>query len=80
MLTNKETPQAFIWHTATDSVVNVTNSYRYAEALSKNHVPCELHIYPIGEHGGGRFESVPYVAQWTKCLESWLQLFHYMKA
>jgi len=30
------TPKAFIWHTSTDKLVNVMNSYRYAEALAKN--------------------------------------------
>ncbi len=45
------TPPAFIWHTAEDGCVPVKNSLLYAEALSKNKVPFELHIYPFGGHG-----------------------------
>jgi dipeptidyl aminopeptidase/acylaminoacyl peptidase len=29
----------------------VQNSLRFYEALLKNKVPAELHIYPKGEHG-----------------------------
>ncbi len=45
------TPPTFIWHTAEDAAVPVKNSLLYAEALSKNKVPFELHIYPFGRHG-----------------------------
>lgn len=47
----KDTPPAFIWHTAEDNCVPVRNSLVYAEALSNNNVPFELHIYPFGWHG-----------------------------
>ena len=67
------TPPAFIWHTAEDSVVPCENSLLYAEALSKYHVPFELHIYPEGHHGLGLAEEVPHTAQWSAALKSWLE-------
>ena len=48
---SEKTPPAFIWHTAADDAVPVMNSLLYAEALSKNKVPFELHVYPFGWHG-----------------------------
>jgi len=70
-----DTPPAFIWHTAEDSVVPVENSMLYAAALSKVKVPFELHIYPYGHHGLGlAFEEEPYVSQWSASLEKWLVL------
>lgn len=77
-LAKESTPKAFIWHTSTDSVVNVVNSYHYAEALANKNVSCELHVYPIGEHGSGRAEFLPYIAKWTQCLEDWLKLNQYL--
>lgn len=47
------TPKTFLWHTATDDIVPVENSLLFFEALCKNQVPAELHIYPVGGHGLG---------------------------
>ena len=48
---NEKTPPAFVWHTANDATVPVINSLVYAEALSVNKVPFELHIFDDGAHG-----------------------------
>ncbi len=48
---DKQTPPAFLWHTATDEAVPVENSLRFASALSAAGVPFELHIFPQGGHG-----------------------------
>lgn len=50
-LVRDDTPPTFIWHTAADQLVPVTNSLRYAEALAAHGVPFELHVYPHGGHG-----------------------------
>ncbi len=47
----ERTAPAFIWTTATDGVVPVGNSLRYAQSLSAQGIAFELHIYPQGEHG-----------------------------
>ncbi len=47
----KDTPPAFLWHTAEDGSVPVENSLMYAAACRKNGVPFELHIFEKGGHG-----------------------------
>jgi acetyl esterase/lipase len=49
----KETPPTFIFHTYADAGVPVENALLFAEALRKNHVPFDLHIYEKGGHGMG---------------------------
>ncbi len=44
-------PRSFIWHTTTDGVVPVMNSLLLGEALAKNKILFEMHIYPKGSHG-----------------------------
>lgn len=54
------TPPCFIWQTADDKVVSVENSLLFAEALQKNHVPFDLHIYEHGKHGQGLGDKPPF--------------------
>ena len=73
-LVDRNTSPAFLWHTANDASVPVMNSLLYAEALSRNKIPFELHVFPKGPHGlalcnsetaVGRSDlDTPYVAQW----------------
>lgn len=46
-----QTPPTFLWHTYTDDLVAVENSFMFAGALLKNKVSMEMHIYPKGAHG-----------------------------
>ncbi len=46
-----DTPPAFLWHTASDPVVPVTNTLLFASALAEQGIPFEVHIYPKGNHG-----------------------------
>lgn len=48
-----KTPPAFLVHATDDNTVNVENSIGYFEALKKNNVPVEIHIYEKGGHGFG---------------------------
>lgn len=45
------TPPTFLFHTATDRVVNPLHSLRYSMELKKKEIPFELHILPEGRHG-----------------------------
>lgn len=47
----KYTPPTFIWHTSEDELIPVTNSLSYANRLSEQNIPFELHIYEPGLHG-----------------------------
>ncbi len=71
---NENTPETFLWHTSTDRAVPVMNSLLYAQALSAENIPFELHIYPLGAHGLGLAPDVPYVAKWRNDLLEWLKL------
>lgn len=80
LLANKKTPPAFIWHTSSDRLVNVSGSYRYAARLAELGIPVEMHVYPIGGHGLGLANDlcgntiVEYVQRWSEDLERWLRL------
>lgn len=47
----KNTPPVFLWHTATDDLVPVENSYLFSNACKENNVPFEIHIFDNGKHG-----------------------------
>ena len=75
----KDTPQSFICHTARDRGVPPKDSIFFATKLLEAGVPCELHIFPNGEHGlvlgtpqlnvNGGDKSF---AQWVGLATSWL--------
>jgi len=50
---NKNSPPAFLIHCTDDKVVPVENSINYYQALKKNGVKAEMHIYATGGHGFG---------------------------
>ena len=47
----KNTPPAYLTHTADDITVDVDNSISYFESLRHHKVDAEMHIYPKGGHG-----------------------------
>ena len=47
----KETPPTYLTHTGDDSLVDVNNSIVFYQALQKNGVNAELHLFPKGNHG-----------------------------
>lgn len=86
---DRNTCPCFIWHTAKDTCVNVANSLVFADALTKNNICCELHIFPMGEHGLSRANAettpdwapreynIPYVARWVEWSYKWLEYVFY---
>ncbi len=79
----KETPPAFIWHTFPDGCVPVENSLLLAEAMKKENIPFELHIFPSGDHGLGLADEITLspnrteinkgAAQWIDLCRRWLE-------
>jgi len=55
-----QTPPCFIWTTYEDKTVPMENSLLFAEALRKNHVPFDLHVYQQGSHGMGLKDKPPF--------------------
>ncbi len=79
----ENTPPTFIWHTAEDTCVPVQNSLVYAKALSKYHIPYELHIFPFGCHGlstadnqtnGELEDKVKLIHSWINEVKDWLKI------
>ncbi|MCL4787967.1 MAG: alpha/beta hydrolase [Verrucomicrobia bacterium] len=71
----KDTPPCFIWHTWEDKGVPIENSLSFAEALQKNGVRFDLHIYERGPHGiglGSRDWRPEQRHPWTRDCEFWL--------
>lgn len=64
-----QTPPTFVWHTVEDQAVPVENSLAFAQALRKNKVPFDLHVYEKGRHGIGLANG----HAWTKDLAFWLK-------
>ncbi|GAA2100577.1 alpha/beta hydrolase [Microlunatus panaciterrae] len=69
---SSRTPPTFLWHTADDDAVPLSNSLRYADALARNGVPVELHVFPHGRHGLSILDEVPHVTQWMELCARWL--------
>ncbi|BEG98394.1 alpha/beta hydrolase [Bacteroides sedimenti] len=68
-----DTPKAFIVLSSDDRSVPPQNGINYYLALLKNNVSASMHIYPIGGHGWGFWDSFAYKRQWTEELEKWLR-------
>jgi acetyl esterase/lipase len=54
------TPPCFLWCTYEDKTVPMDNSLIFAQALRKNQVPFDLHIYQKGRHGLGLADQPPF--------------------
>jgi acetyl esterase/lipase len=67
---NQSSPQTFLVHTADDTVVSPENSFRFYNALRKNKVNSELHIYSEGEHG---FLKKPVFEEWFGRVVNWMK-------
>lgn len=59
------TPPTFIVHCGDDKVVLIGNSIKYYEALVRNGVKAEMHIYPVGGHG--------FALKNTKVMDPWIE-------
>jgi acetyl esterase/lipase len=75
----KETPPAFLVHTADDPGVPVENSLRFAAALRKARVPVEIHVYEHGPHGFGLGTKDPILATWPQRCAEWLRMHGFLK-
>ncbi len=72
------TPPAFIVATEDDHVVPLFNSILYYEALYRNHVPAELHLYHLGPHGFGFRTDLGTTSLWPRRCEEWLRSMGYL--
>jgi acetyl esterase/lipase len=71
-----ETSPCFVWHTWEDKGVPVENALAFAEALRKQGVRFDLHVYERGPHGlglGSRDWNPAARHPWTSDCEFWLK-------
>ncbi|MEJ5995627.1 alpha/beta hydrolase [Pedobacter sp. Du54] len=64
-------PPAFLVHSSNDKVVPVANSIEYYQALQKNGVKAELHIYQAGGHGYGLNNNTT-KDKWIESCYNWM--------
>ena len=74
----KQTPPTFLVHAGDDATVKVQNSVAFYDALQKNKVPAEMHIYPNGGHGFG-LNNKTTKDNWVERLENWLDSNGWLK-
>ncbi|MBF9253658.1 alpha/beta hydrolase [Pontibacter sp. 172403-2] len=67
-----QTPPTFLIHASDDNVVPVENSIVFYQALVKNKIPAEMHIYQNGGHGFGMHNSTTADDWFESCL-NWLR-------
>jgi acetyl esterase/lipase len=75
------TPPCFLWTTYEDGLVPMENTMMFAEALRKNRVPFDLHIYQKGGHGMGLKDKPPFAHPhpWTGDCLFWLKAQGFVK-
>ena len=67
-----DTPPTILIHASDDRGVPPQNSLIFYEALIKNKVPAEMHIYPEGGHGFSLATGNPHLATWTDRVIEWI--------
>jgi acetyl esterase/lipase len=70
---NAQTPPTFLVHASDDKSVPVENSIRFYQALIKNKVNAEMHIYQNGGHGFGLHNTTTTDA-WFERAISWMRV------
>ena len=73
-----ETPPTFLVHATDDDVVPVMNRVVFYEALIKNKVPAEMHIYKSGGHGFGMHNATT-KDEWMERCKNWTQSMGLLK-
>jgi acetyl esterase/lipase len=71
---SEQTPPSFIVHATDDNSVPVENSLLYYQALKKNKVSAEMHIFPTGGHGFGLGLGKGALEKWPNLLFDWLAI------
>jgi len=70
---NNNTPPTFIAHSTDDKSVSVMNSILFYQALEKEEIYSEMHIYPEGGHGFALAIGQGHLQTWTDRLSEWLE-------
>lgn len=69
---DETTPPAFLVHAFDDDIVSYQESTLYAEALQRNDVAAEIHVFARGGHGFGPGREKDGTGQWLELVANWL--------
>jgi acetyl esterase/lipase len=69
---DENSPPAFIVHAMDDDTCHFTESTLYADALTRNGVDVEMHLFPHGGHGFGPGRKDDGTDQWLTLASNWL--------
>jgi acetyl esterase/lipase len=69
---NSDTPPTFLVHASDDDAVKPQNSIVFYQALLKNHVAAEMHLYETGGHGFG-LNLKNKNEHWMERCKNWMQ-------
>ena len=72
------TPPTFLVHASDDNGVSPNNSIVFYQALIKNKVPAELHIYERGGHGFGMYNKTT-KEEWMDRAKNWMESNGWLK-
>ena len=67
-----DTPPAFLVHAYDDETCHFTESTLYAEALNRQGVEVEMHLFAHGGHGFGPGRDEDGTSQWLELAANWL--------
>ena len=73
-----KTPPTFLVHASDDGGVSPNNSIVFYQALLKNKIPAELHIYQSGGHGFGMHNATT-KDEWMDRCKNWLDKNGWLK-
>jgi acetyl esterase/lipase len=72
-----DTPPTFLYATTDDQTVDARNATAFYDALKRNHVPAELHVFERGPHGTGIGLNTPpeqrEIAIYPELVAAWLR-------
>ncbi len=69
---DENSPPAFLVHAIDDDTCHFTESTLYADALTRNGVDVEMHLFPHGGHGFGQGRREDGTDQWLTLAANWL--------
>lgn len=69
----KNTPPAFIVHSAEDRTATVDHSLLFYQAMRAAGAPVEMHLYAKGPHGSGMAPELGPVSEWPRLCEKWMR-------
>jgi acetyl esterase/lipase len=76
---DKDTPPAILIHSSDDNAVPVDNSIVYFQALQKQGINTELHIYPYGGHGYSLAVGKGHLSGWPDRCYEWVKSLYKSK-